>query len=225
MTEPTRVRPGASTAARATVLAVILGLAAACWMMSVRLMNGMDMGVATRPGPFGFFAVVWIMMMAAMMLPGAAPAVLRRVKAGGGLAVAAAFAGSYLAVWALAGIVVYALDRPHGTLAAGTVVIAAGSYEFTPLKQRFRQRCHEAAGSGFRFGIACAGSTAGLMGMLTALSVMSIPWMAAITVVILAQKLLPARAAVDVPVAVAITGLGIVIVLAPSLIPGLNPPM
>jgi hypothetical protein len=34
------------------------------------------------------------------------------------------FAGSYLAIWALAGVVAFALDRPHGSLAVGVVVIA-----------------------------------------------------------------------------------------------------
>jgi hypothetical protein len=46
-----------------------------------------------------------------------------------------------------------------------------------------------------------------------------------IAVLVLAQKLLPARAAVDVPLALAIVGLGILIVLAPSSIPGLTPVM
>ncbi len=49
--------------------------------------------------------------------------------------------------------------------------------------------------------------------------------MAVITVVVLAQKLLPAKAAIDVPLALAITGLGILIILAPSPVPGLTPPM
>jgi hypothetical protein len=39
-----------------------------------------------------------------------------------------------------------------------------------------------------------------------------------------AQKLLPAKAAIDVPLALAIAGLGFVIVFAPSLVPGLTPP-
>jgi predicted metal-binding membrane protein len=63
------------------------------------------------------------------------------------------------------------------------------------------------------------------MAMLVALGVMSVTWMAVIAVLVLAQKLLPARAALDVPIAAAITGLGIVSVLAPSSVPGLTPPM
>jgi hypothetical protein len=44
-------------------------------------------------------------------------------------------------------------------------------------------------------------------------------------VLVLAQKLLPAKAAVDVPLALAIVGLGIWIIIAPSSVPGLIPPM
>jgi hypothetical protein len=46
-----------------------------------------------------------------------------------------------------------------------------------------------------------------------------------VAVLIVAQKLLPGRAAMDVPVALAIVGLGILIVIAPSSVPGLMPPL
>ena len=216
----TRAMPAAATAA----LTGTLGLAAACWVIAVWQMNGMDMGTATELGSFGAFIALWVAMMAAMMLPGAAPAVFRRVHAGGVRAVPL-FAGSYLAVWALAGVAVYAAYRPHGTLAAGAVVIAAAVYEVTPLKRHFRRRCREATGSGLKFGLYCAGSSAGLMLMLVALGVMSITWMAVIAVLALAQKLLPAKAAIDLPLALAIAGLGVLIVITPSLVPGLSPPM
>ena len=211
-------------AAPAVVLAVTLGLAAACWAAAAWLMDGMDMGVATRPGTFGFFAAAWVTMMAAMMLPGAAPAVARRARLNGKVRAAPPFAGSYLAVWAIAGVVAYALDRPHGSLAAGTVVIAAGAYELTPVKRHFRRRCREEAGSGLGFGLCCAGSSIGLMAMLVALDMMSLFWMSVVAVLACAQKMLPAKAAIDVPLALALIGLGLVIVFAPSMIPGLTPP-
>jgi predicted metal-binding membrane protein len=135
------------------------------------------------------------------------------------------FVGSYLAVWTLVGVAVYALYRPHGSVAAGALVIAAGVYELTPLKQHFRRLCRESVGSGFEFGLCCVGSSIGLMLMLVALSVMSVTWMFVIAVVVLAQKLLPAKAAIDVPLALAIVGLGILIVIAPSSVPGLTAQM
>src|SRR5262249_14892534 len=98
-------------------------------------MHGMDMGTATRLGSFGFFIAMWVVMMAAMMLPGAAPAVLRRARVSGGVRTVPLFVGSYLAVWALVGVAVYALNRPHGSMAAGAVVAAAGAYELTPVKR------------------------------------------------------------------------------------------
>ena len=213
----------ARTATTAAALTATLGLAAASWVVAVRQMNGMDMGVATRLGSFASFVALWVVMMAAMMLPGAAPAVVRRAHAGGRVRAVLLFVGSYLAVWALVGVAVYALYRPHGSFAAGAVVIAAGVYELTPLKQRFRRRCRDVAHSGFGFGLYCVGSCIGLM--LVALSIMSVAWMVVITIVVLAQRLLSTKAAVDVPLALAIVGLGILIVVAPSSVPGLVPPM
>ena len=209
-------RPARTTAAGAAVtaaaLTATLGVAAAAWVVAVRQMNGMDMGVATRLGSFAFFVALWVSMMAAMMLPGAVPAVLRRAHASGRMRAVPLFVGSYLAVWTLVGVAVYALYRPHGSFAAGAVVIAAGLYELTPLKKRFRRRCQESVGSGFEYGLCCVGASIGLMLMLVALSLMSITWMSAIAVLVLAQKVLPPKAAVDVPLALAVVGLGILIV-------------
>jgi predicted metal-binding membrane protein len=164
-------------------------------------------------------------MMAAMMLPGAAPAVLRRAHDAGRVRVVPLFVGSYLFVWALAGAAAYMLYRPHGPAAAAVVVIAAGLYELTPLKRHFRDRCRDSVRSGLAFGLCCVGSSIGLMAMFLALGAMSVTWMLVITVLVLGQKLLPPRAAVDVPLALAITGLGIWILLAPSSVPGLTPAM
>jgi len=215
----------ARTATPAVALTATLGLAAASWGIAVWQMHGMDMGVATRLGSFAFFIAVWVAMMAAMMLPGAAPAVLRRAQAGGGVRAVPPFIGSYLAVWALVGVAVYALYRPHGSVAAAAVAIAAGVYELTPLKRHFRRRCRDDARSGFGFGLCCVGSSIGLMLMLVALGVMSVIWISVIAMLALGQKLLPAKAAVDVPLALAIVGLGVWIIIAPWSVPGLTPPM
>jgi predicted metal-binding membrane protein len=219
------VTTSAWTAATAAALTATLGVAAASWVVAVRLMNGMDMGAQTRLGSFAFFVAVWVAMMAAMMLPGAAPAVLRRAHTSSPVRAVPLFVASYLAVWALVGVAVYALYRPHGSLAAGAVVIAAGVYELTPRKQRFRARCRGSVGSGFEYGLCCVGSSIGLMLILLALSVMSVTWMITITVIGLAQKLLPANTAIDVQVALAIVALGVLIVVAPASVPGFTVPM
>ena len=186
-------------------------LAAAAWVVAVEQMNGMDMGGATELGSLESFVGFWVPMMAAMMLPSVAPAVLRRNR----VQTPPLFVGSYLAVWILVGLAVYPAYRPHGSLIAGALTVAAGLYELTPLKRECRRRCLGSVRSGFTFGLYCLGSSIGLMLMLLALGVMSIAWMSVIAVLVLAQKLLPERLAVDVPVALAIVALGVTVAVGP----------
>jgi predicted metal-binding membrane protein len=186
----------APRAALGLTAGAMLGLTVLSWAVTVRQTDGaMDMGTATRLGSFGSFIALWVPMMAAMMLPGAVPATLRQVRArarvhgGRGPAAVPLFVGAYLAVWSLVGVAVYAAYRPHGSFAAGVMVIAAGAYELTPLKRHFRRRCREDVRSGFTFGLFCVGSCLGLMVALLALGVMSLTWMSVIAALVLAQKL------------------------------------
>jgi Predicted metal-binding integral membrane protein (DUF2182) len=214
-----------STAITVVALTATVGLAAACWVFAVQVMNGMDMGVATQLGTFAFFFPVWMVMMGAMMLPGAAPATLEYARTRGRIWAVPLFVVAYLAVWALIGVVVYAVDRPHGTVVAGGVVIAAGLYEFTPLKRSSRRCCRKLISSGVAFGAYCVGCSIGLMAIMVAVGPMSVLWMTLIAVIIVSQKLLPAKAAIDVPLALAVVALGIIIPVAPSAVPGLTPSM
>lgn len=206
-------------------LAVTLGAAAAAWIVTVTRMRGMGMGPATTPGPFGSFLGGWTGMMAAMMLPGTAPAVAKHAATHRGALAAAAFVATYLAVWTLLGIAVYGVDRPHSTLVAGVATVVAGVYELTPLKRRARQRCRGRVRNGWQLGIHCVGSSINLMMLLLALGAMSLVWMSAIAGLVLVQKILPPRPAVDFSAAAAIVTFGVVILLAPSSIPGLHPSM
>jgi predicted metal-binding membrane protein len=210
---------------QATALSATLAIALASWVVAVRQMDGMDMGVATELGSFVLFVAVWLPMMAAMMLPGAAPAVSRSIRIDGRALAAPLFAGSYLAVWTAVGLVVYALYQPHGTFVAGALTVAAGVYELTPLKRNCRRRCRERVRSGFAFGIYCVGSSLGLMVMLLALGAMSITWMGVVAALIVVQKLVPPRVFIDEPLAMSIIAVGILVVVAPSSIPGLTPTM
>jgi predicted metal-binding membrane protein len=151
--------------------------------------------------------------------------VARRARSHGAALAVPLFVGSYLAVWTLVGLAVYALCRPHGTATAGALTIAAGLYELTPLKRRFRRRCRERVRTGFQFGLSCVGSSIGLMLMLVALGVMSVTWMSVIAVLIVGQKRLPPRVAIDVPLALAIVALGALVLLEPSAVPRLTQPM
>lgn len=79
-------------------------------------------------------------------------------------------------------------------------MIAAGVYELTRVKQHCRRCCRESARSGFALGLYCVGSSLALMVMLVALGVM---------------KLLLAKPAIDLPLALGIVALGILILIAP----------
>ncbi|MEA2211449.1 MAG: hypothetical protein QOF83_1397 [Solirubrobacteraceae bacterium] len=213
---------GTGTPSTAAVLTATLALAAAAWVLAVHQMQGMDMGVATGLGSLQFFVAAWVSMMAAMMLPGASPALIRRARAGGSVLAVPQFAVSYLAVWTVVGLVAYVLYDPHGTGIAGMVTVAAGLYELTPLKRACRLRCRQSVRSGSRFGLSCVGSSIGLMLVLLAVGAMSVAWMGIVTTLVVAQKLLPPSPLRDVPVALAIVGLGIAIAAAPASIAGIT---
>ena len=152
----------------------------------------------------------WIPMMAAMMLPSALPAMARRTSAGDGALAVPRFAGAYAAVWALVGLAFYALYQPPGPAVAAALIVLGGAYEISPLKLEFRRRCREGARSGVQFGLACLGSTVGLMLILIAADPMSTAWMVAIALIALAQKLLTPNRLVDVSLAGALVVLALI---------------
>jgi predicted metal-binding membrane protein len=201
------VAPPPASAVVATVTTV--GLGAVGWVVTIPRMSGMDMGVASTLGSFPFFVSVWVPMMAAMMLPGLVPSAMRLAGSSRAALDFPRYVGSYLGVWALFGVLVFALYRPHGTATAAAIAIAAGAYELTPMKRRFREMCRDRSSSGLSLGLCCVGASAGLMLMMVAYGAMSLEWMVGIAGVVLLQKLVPPRALIDVPVALAIIGFGI----------------
>jgi predicted metal-binding membrane protein len=213
------------TSARTATTAAVIVVAAGAWVVAAQQMQGMDMGVATELGSFRFFVAVWVSMTAAMMLPGALPALAAHARSARPALAVPRFTVTYLAVWTVVGLAVYALYRPHGTAVAGAVTVAAGLYELTPLKRACRRRCREHVRSGSRFGLCCVGSSIGLMLVLLAVGAMSITWMCVVAVVAVAQKLVPPNVLLDVPLALAVVGLGIAVATAPAWIPGITPPM
>lgn len=140
-----------------TTLAVLFG-ALVAWLVTIQRMDGMNDGPGTDLGSLGWYVGVWVTMMAAMMLPSAAPMVRLYARVsrdhGGGAAATLAFVGSYLAVWTTVGLVAYVAYRvvvsiESGALAwdqagpyvAGGAVAAAGLYELTPLKSVCLRHC------------------------------------------------------------------------------------
>ena len=199
--------------------AFVVVLATTCWFASVWQMRGMDMGAATSLGSPASFIGVWTSMMAAMMLPAAVPATLALLRTDSRVVAGLWFVASYLAVWLVFGIAAYGLYREHGHQTAGGLTILAGLYELTPVKRACRERCREVVRSGGRFGVYCVGSSAGLMLALLALGVMDVALMAAVTAIVLVQKLLAPRPFLDATLALAIVAFGALVVITPPAFP------
>jgi predicted metal-binding membrane protein len=218
------------------------GLVVVAWAVTVERMQGMDAGPGTDLGGLGWYLGIWVTMTAAMMLPSEAPAALLFARLTHGLPTWLFLAG-YLVVWAAFGLAAYGLFRlvtsfdtgwlawnEGGPYVAGGVIVAAGIYELTPLKQLCLRRCRSPhpEGPAFRSGVAnglnCVGSSGGLMAVLFALGVMSLVWMVVVAAVIFAEKVLPQGIRLSRPVAVALFALGIWVALSPSSVPGLTEP-
>jgi predicted metal-binding membrane protein len=225
-----------------TAAVAVVAAAAIAWAVTVERMHGMDAGPGTDLAGLGWYLGVWVTMTAAMMLPSAAPAALHVTRLARRFPTLLFVAG-YLGVWTAYGLGAYALFRlatagetgwlawgEAGRYVAGGVILAAGIYELTPLKQRCLRRCRRplredrALRSGLRHGLECVGCSGGLMAVLFALGVMSLLWMALVAGVIFAEKVLPHGAGLPRLVAPALAALGFWVAVWPSTVPGLTEP-
>jgi predicted metal-binding membrane protein len=144
--------------------AAIAALAAVAWAFTVMLARNMGNG----PGTMGLtllpFIGLWVLMMAAMMLPSVAPVAVMwtRMISGSSTGVARAarmteFLGGYLLVWVAIGAVVFpALTGTARLLTASptaahwlgvAIFITAGVYQLTPLKDRCLRQCRSPIGA------------------------------------------------------------------------------
>jgi predicted metal-binding membrane protein len=227
-------------ASKSRAALLLLGAAVVAWVVTFERMRGMDGGPGTDLGGLGWFLGIWVTMMAAMMLPSAAPAAQRVVRLA---SPAVLFAVGYLAVWAMFGLAAYALFRlvdsfdagwlawdEGGPYLAGGLLVAAGIYEWTPIKQLCLRRCREpepenaAFRAGLRYGLDCVGCSGGLMVALFALGVMSLTWMAVVAGAIFVEKVLPQGLRLSRVFAIALVALGIWVAASPSSVPGLTEP-
>jgi predicted metal-binding membrane protein len=146
---------------QAHLVALLLVAAGVCWWWTAERMAGMYTGPSAELGSLGWFAGVWVVMMAAMMLPSLAPTAAlyasRRDGRGVGRPVLGRpllFVAGYLLAWGAAGVAAYgAIELGRhlfaGELAwsgggrwlAGGVLVLAGAYELTPLKASWLSRC------------------------------------------------------------------------------------
>jgi predicted metal-binding membrane protein len=235
-------------------VALLFALAAIAWWSTADRMAGMDGGPGTALGGLGWFLGVWVVMMAAMMLPAVTPTVALYAKMARDRwpGSALAFTAGYLLVWSAAGLLAFAIFELGGQLAgghlswdgggrwlAGGTLVAAAAYELTPVKNACLARCRTPLGFlvgnwrdgrmgalelGTRHGAWCLGCCWALMASLFALGVMSLAWMALVAALITLEKTLPWGRPVTYGVAVVLVVLGVLLVVAPDVVPGLTSP-
>ena len=251
MTAHAATRPAESRVVSTGAVAAVLAAAAAGWLVLAQRMAGMDTGPGGDPGTLGWFAVSWAVMTAAMMLPASAPAVARLVRGGGAGAAAATvlFLLGYGAVWMLAGLAGYALVEAvrgghagalgwssAGRYLAAATILAAAAYQLTAAKRRWLARCIDpdlpsppgravgALRAGLEHGGCCVACCWTLMVALYALGMMSIVWMAVVTVLIVGERVLPRPALTATAVAAVLGVLGVAVAAWPAHLPGLTIP-
>ena len=199
--------------------------------------HGGEMGDAALSTGFGawsgtdflLMASMWAVMMVGMMTASAAPMILiyARVarqanECGHAFAASGWFASGYLLAWTGFALLATSLQwlletaalmtpamRIADTMIAGSLLIAAGLYQWTPLKRACLGRCRspmhfiqdhggfrpERRASvllGLKHGSFCIGCCWALMLLLFLGGVMNLVWVALLALLVIAEKLLPA---------------------------------
>ena len=178
---------------------------------------------------FAFVFAMWAVMMIGMMTPSATPMILiyarvgrQAARQGKPLAASAYFAAGYLLTWTGFAVAAtsaqWALERAAlltpmmaaaSDMFSGAVLIAAGVYQWTPLKDACLRQCQSpllfiqrhggfrsdllgTLALGARHGAYCIGCCWVLMALLFVGGVMNVLWIAAIAILVLAEKVIPA---------------------------------
>lgn len=190
-------------------------------------MSGMAMDTGLKGWSVTDFVamfVMWSIMMVGMMVPSASPMVLlfarvyrQNDETGEAYKSISAFAGGYLVVWTLFsffatlaqwGLESMALLSPMmvstSDFLGGGLLIAAGLYQMTPLKDACLEQCRSplsyvtshwrpgakgAFNMGFRHGAYCVGCCWALMVLLFVGGVMNLVWIAVLAGFVLLEKL------------------------------------
>ncbi|MGZ5875705.1 MAG: DUF2182 domain-containing protein [Bradyrhizobium sp.] len=246
---------------RNVILSLLLALAAAAWAVLVWQGAGADdmaMDSPTMGLRAPLFLAIWVTMMVAMMFPTAAPMIVtfHKVQAGKrqrGEAFVSTwiFVTAYILVWGLSGVAAYfgalaaeaaaahaALSPATAARVGGIVLVAAGLYQLTPLKDLCLSKCRTpitfimtswrdgAAGAlrmGLLHGAYCLGCCWLLFVILFPLGIMNIAAMAVITLVIFAEKTLRWGRAAAHAAAVVLMVHGFAVVVAPQFLPTFHP--
>jgi predicted metal-binding membrane protein len=243
---------------RNVILGSLLALAAAAWAVLVWQHGDATMDMAMASPTAGLraplFLATWAVMMVAMMLPTALPMILtfHRVQAGNrqlhdAFVTTWVFVAAYLAVWAFAGVAAYAgvlaaeaaivraaLSPATTAQVGGAIIVVAGIYQLTPLKDVCLSKCRtpidfivtswrngatSAFEMGLLYGAYCLGCCWLLFVILFPLGIMNLGAMTVITLIIFAEKTLPWPRLAPYAAAVALVLYGALVITSPQLLP------
>ena len=244
-----------------TTVGLLVALAALSWWSTVGNaddMSAMVQGFATVGDAMPFdmsaalFMSMWITMMVAMMFPTIAPIVLlhRMVlrRRGEGMFPTAVFAGGYLVVWSLVGLLPLAAllgfrQVSEGSTwvqrAGGAVLVLAGAYQFTRWKDSCLRACRSpltflathnfgtgargAFRAGASHGLYCLGCCWALMAVLLVVGLMNLAWMAGIAAIFLAEKNWRHGVGLTKVVGIAVLAFGITVLARPTVLGSVTP--
>lgn len=248
--------PPATVARRDRLTVVTYGvlvlIAAAAWVqllssgMQAADMAGMSMPLAPTLADGALYVAAWTVMMAAMMLPSAAPMIAlyaaTQRNAGSTLArcvAVALFTLTYLALWAATGVPAYLASIGLGAVTAqglayvvAGLLMAAGLFQLSPFKQVCLRGCRSPVGfllvhwrPGWRGGLAmgwahgahCLGCCWALMTVLVVAGAMGLAWVLLIAAGVAAEKLLPRGEWIARAIGVALVLLGAAVAVRPDL--------
>jgi len=249
---------------RRVVLGSLLALATVGWLLvvwqardgaSMSMRGGDDMGLDLTMGMAApLFLAMWVAMMVAMMFPAAAPMIMlfdrvQRGKrsAGRSYVPTVYFVGAYLAIWTAFGGIAFALAVAIDRLAAGSdlvleqwarlgglLLIAAGLYQLTPLKEVCLRKCRTpmaflmtswrdgkvgAIQMGLIHGGYCLGCCWLLFVILLPLGVMNVAAMVVIALLVFGEKCLPAGSRLARTAALVLVVYGLVVTVLPGALP------
>ncbi|MBZ9737053.1 DUF2182 domain-containing protein [Mesorhizobium sp. CA18] len=252
------------TLQRNIILALLGAVAAAAWVLLIRQRIGADadMRVQMYSPTMGMgaplFLAVWMNMMIAMMFPTAAPMILtfhqvQAGKRGRGEAFVATwvFVAGYMLVWGTVGVLAFAGAAGAETLAdhaglstataariGGALLIIAGAYQLSPLKDLCLAKCRTPIGfiltswrdgswgavrMGLEHGAFCLGCCWLLFLALFPLGIMNVAAMAVVTLLVFAEKTFPAGKGIAKVSGVALLLYGAAVLVFPQALPTFQP--
>lgn len=185
--------------------------------------NMAGMGLDITALAFLLYLTTWTVMMTAMMLPSAGPMIMtyatlsqRRRSRQLAYASTGLFVLGYLLAWGGTGLVAYAISvlspivtmvvpelEKYAGLIGGAVLVMAGMYQFSPLKNICLSNCRTPLGyvmthwregrsgallMGLHHGLYCIGCCWALMAILFVVGVMNLAWMALLSLFMFIEK-------------------------------------